>query len=239
MRHATLRQIAARGTAPATLLALCLAFTACGGSSGPSSAASTATSAVHPHPEASTPSGKSPPERPAAQQRSGAGAQRQPIPAKLRQKAGRAAPFLTSQGDNSIPTYGGEGSGSQEAEAAGALAAYLKARAAGEWGRACSLMGATVRRQLAVLSRAGGGGGGGCAKISATLSKRLRASELANPMVGGITALRVKGEKAFALFYGPHRQQFLMPMVSEGGSWKVNQSIPIAYPIGAPVRGGH
>ncbi len=38
--------------------------------------------------------------------------------------------------------------------------------------------------------------------------------------------------KTDPLFYGPKRQQYMMPMVSEGGAWKVNQIAPLPYPVG-------
>ena len=57
----------------------------------------------------------------------------------------------------------------------------------------------------------------------ALLSKRIPAKDRANPLIGGLASLRVKGDKAFALFYGPHRQQYMVPMVREAGSWKANQ----------------
>ena len=61
--------------------------------------------------------------------------------------------------------------------------------------------------------------------------------EKSNPLRSGLAAFRVEGDKAFALFYGPHRQQYMMPMVHERGSWKVNQLDPVTYPPGsAPVR---
>ncbi|HVC08284.1 MAG TPA: hypothetical protein VND98_11975 [Solirubrobacterales bacterium] len=58
-----------------------------------------------------------------------------------------------------------------------------------------------------------------------------------SPFSGKLAAFRVEWEKAFARFYGPHRQQYMIPIVSEGGQWKINQVAPVAYPIGAPVRG--
>ncbi len=119
-----------------------------------------------------------------------------------------------------------------------ALAAYLSAREAQDWGRACSLMGTTVRRQLGVLAEASGGKTGSCIQSYRTVSKYGSKRERADVLSGPLAAFRVKGQKGFALFYGPARQQFMMPMVREAGSWKVSQSIPIAYPIGAPV-GGH
>jgi hypothetical protein len=58
----------------------------------------------------------------------------------------------------------------------------------------------------------------------------------ANPLSGGLAAFRVKSPHAFALFYGPHNQQYMMPMASESGEWKVNQLDPIPWPIGAPAH---
>jgi hypothetical protein len=49
----------------------------------------------------------------------------------------------------------------------------------------------------------------------------------------GIASLRLKGANGFALFYGPHRQQYFMPMAQEGGAWKVGQIAPVPYPPGS------
>ena len=148
----------------------------------------------------------------------------------LAKKAGRAAPFLVPVGDNSIPTYGSESSAAQREAAAATLRAYLDARAAGEWGAACAQMAATVQRQLALL---GGEKGGSCAAAYAKLAERIPASARASVFTGSLTAFRVKDGKAFALFYGPHRQQYMMPMASEGRAWKVNQLESIPWPIGS------
>ena len=56
------------------------------------------------------------------------------------------------------------------------------------------------------------------------LSAHAPTAERANPLSGGLAALRVKGDKAFALFYGPHNQQYMMPMVSEGGPGRSTRS---------------
>jgi hypothetical protein len=156
---------------------------------------------------------------------------------RLARKAGNAAPFLVPVGDNSIPTYGSQGSAAQQSEAEAALSSYLQARAAGEWSSACAQMAATVQKQLALLSGATQANSASCADAYAKLSERVTASQRVSPLSGGLAALRVKGDKAFALFYGPHEQQYMMPMVSEEGAWKVNQIEPIPWPIGAPPAG--
>lgn len=152
----------------------------------------------------------------------------------LAKKAGRAAPFLVPTGDNSIPTYGSEASGSQRASAEAALSHYLSARAAGDWSAACAQMAAQVQKQLALL--AGASQGKGCAAAYATLSKRIPASARANPLAAGLSALRVKSPHAFALFYGPHEQRYMMPMEEEGGAWKVTQLEPVAWPLGSAPK---
>jgi hypothetical protein len=159
------------------------------------------------------------------------------LPAKLKEQAGKATPFLVIGADNSIPTYGSEGSGSQKREAQAGLSNYLKAWEGEEWGKACALMGATSQRQLRLLAEGSGREAPNCPAAFAALAKYNPARQRKVVLVGSLSAFRVKGNKGFALFYGPHRQQFMMPMVREGGAWKVSQSIALAYPIGAPLKG--
>ena len=118
------------------------------------------------------------------------------------------------------------------------LRAYLVAWEGGNWSAACARMGAPVRGQVEALAKASKGKAVDCEEAFVTLSKYGSASERVNPLSGGLAAFRVKGDKAFALFYGPHNQQFMMPMVEEGGAWKVNQIGPVTYPPGAPPAGG-
>ena len=228
----------ARSAGTAVLLALCVGLGACG-SGEPSSSTSTRSTVEMTRTEAAEAAKEAHPYT--GQKALGSRPQEANAPseekvsAKLKEEAGKAAPFLVSRGDNSIPTYGSEESSSQKAKASKILEVYLKEREGENWGKVCSLLGATPRRQLEALGRASTGVRASCPKLYETFAGTGSVSELANPMVGGIVALRVKGEKAFALFYGSHRHQYMMPMALEGGGWKVNQVAPVAYPIGAPV----
>jgi len=148
---------------------------------------------------------------------------------------GGAAAFLQPEGDNSIPEYGSEAGGAESAAGQSVLAAYLDARAGGDWAGACAQMAASVQKQLGTL--AGEGAGEGCVAAYAKLSAAVPAAERASPLVGSLAAFRVEGESAFALFYGPGAQQYMMPMKSEGGVWKVTQIAAIPYPPGAPAGG--
>lgn len=236
----------------AALLAGCLAalsLAACGGGSSPSTTSqavgevpTTHSGSLPGHPQASSKSSTHSPHPQASRHyggltRAGAAAAERRSAARqaarhraLAKRAGRAAPFLVPVGDNSIPTYGSESSEGQREAAEATLRAYLDARAAGEWGAACAQMAAAVQKQLALL---GGEQGAGCPAAYAKLAERIPASARASVFNGSLTAFRFKEDKAFALFYGPKRRQYMMPMVSEGGAWKVNQTEAVPWPLGS------
>lgn len=155
---------------------------------------------------------------------------------KLARKAGKAAPFLVAEGDNSIPTYGSEASSALTGRAQAVLSRYLSAREAGDWGATCAEMSAQVQKQLALLAGEPGGNGSSCAAAYAKLAERVPASQRADPLAGGLTALRVESAHGFALFVGPHEQKYMMPLEEEGGAWKVTQIEPVPWPIGSPAR---
>ena len=145
-----------------------------------------------------------------------------------------AEAFVRPGTDNSIPTYGSEASPPTRAEATTALETYLQARSKGDWATACAQLGAIPKRQLDAIAHAGGVRRSTCRSIY----PKLTTPERADPLSGAIAALRVKGNRAFALFYGSNGHQYMIPMIREAGSWKVNQVAPLGYPIGAPTGGG-
>lgn len=147
---------------------------------------------------------------------------------------GGAAGFRAPSGDNSIPSYGNEAPPTERERATTALAAFLRARANGEWPRACTYLAAPTRTQLERLLGAAKGKvrPGGCGRTLAALSKGSAAAH-ADSLTGGVAALRVEGRSAFALFYGPKGSKYVMPMVSEGGAWKMSQLAPLPYPLGS------
>ena len=130
------------------------------------------------------------------------------------------AAFEAKGGDNSIQESGSEGSGSEFDQAAAALHGYLDARAAGEWGGACSFITAgliTSMRQLATGER----GKATCAKLLASLSSTVPPPILREAAVADVGALRVDGDSAFLLFHGAGGVDYFMPMAREGDKWKV------------------
>ncbi len=150
--------------------------------------------------------------------------------------AGGAAAFESKGGDNSIQRFGGEAGGSELEQAAASLHAFLDARAAGDWTKACANMAAGVTKSLQQLSgsaqRMHGGGhhAMGCPQLMAAMSAGMPAylrHDLTQAKVG---ALRVEGARAFLLYRGAHRTNYFMPMSREGGQWKVAALAASALP---------
>lgn len=220
--------------------AAALLLTSCGGSGSTSSSTSASVSAPTPAP-ATSPApapGSSPGSgetgRPVPKPRQEAAPPQRPHPApRQMRRAGHAAGFLVPQGDNSVPTYGSEGSASQRRAAEAALAAFLDARAGEEWSAACRYLAASVRDRLEKFAKDSGGKLKGCAPVLDALSSSGSSSSLASPLTHGLASLRVKGQNAFALWLGPGGQKYAMPMAAEGGAWRVTQLAPLPYPPGS------
>jgi hypothetical protein len=194
-------------------LALALVLASCGGSSGsttastaPAPASRTATSTM---PTAAAPGRSSPSRRPAHAR-----------PARSSAKPKRRGP--------TVLTYGAEASPSRRSGAAQVLHSYLEARARGEWPVACSYLAVPERRQVEALTAASGRGEG-CPGAYAALYAAAPASQRANPFAG-LSALRVKGRHGSAVFLSSSGAGYVMPLVSEGGSWRLTQISPFPYP---------
>jgi hypothetical protein len=207
-----------------------VAISACGGGSGDS----TSTVATTPLTAAGggTAVGGGAPSRPTEQK---PGSSQAPEHGDGGKKTG-ATGFRRPGADNSIPDFGSEADTGVRAAATAALNAYLAARAGGQWSKSCSYLGAAIDRQVAAFVKASQGRAPNCPALLRTVTEQ-SPDAASGPLRSPLAAFRVEGDKGFALFYGPHRQPYMIPMVREGGSWKVNQLDPVAYPPGSvPVR---
>jgi hypothetical protein len=131
-------------------------------------------------------------------------------------------------GKRGIKAYGVEATSAQRARALVALRAYLEARAHREWSRACSYLAPPLRRQALALTA--GSAARSCAAAYAVLYGHGPASALADPLSGGLLAFRIHGRRGVAAFRAPAGTGYVMPMVSEAGSWRVTQLAPVSYP---------
>ncbi len=214
---------------------------ACGGGSSNTTTVTSSAAAAAPTPTttttattASTPAATAPKPTTSTQSTQSASSHPATQPSTTHLSAA-ASKFIVKGGDNSIPEYGQEAAAADRARAQAALTTFLRARAHEEWSRVCTELTAPTRKQLEQLLRAAKGKARaihGCAGILAALSGS--AAARATPQLTGVAALRVKGDVAFALFYGPHATKYVMPMRNEGGAWKVSQLTPLPYPLGTP-----
>ncbi len=229
-----------RGRVMAMLLAAAMAavgLVACGGGgSGTSTpAASVATTPVTTATPATTATATTPATTASTPATAAKPAETVPHPSTTTAPSGSgggAASFRAPRGDNSIPDYGSEAPPTERERAGAALAAFLRARAKGEWSTACTYLAATTRTQLERLLGRAQAKLGGCARVLAEFSKSSVAAHAETP-IADVVALRIKGNSAFVLFHGAKGSRYVMPMRNEGGAWKMSQLAPLPYPLGS------
>jgi|GEM_PF-5269289 len=109
----------------------------------------------------------------------------------------------------------------ETAAASAVLEAYMAARAAQNWPTACAQMTPRAIRSLERFA----GAGRGCAATFAAFYPHLAPGSWDNTMTGPITSLRADG---VAIYHGTTGRDYAMPMLKEGGGWKVAAVGPIA-----------
>lgn len=134
--------------------------------------------------------------------------------------------FLSPKGKNTIPKFGEEASSDEREAASAVLEENLEARAAGEWAKQCASM------SVAAIKKVEGAAAyrnipKGCVSALKTQGepKSETQSVRENTMSGPIDALRVKGEKGYALYHGTKGKDYAMPMEKENGEWKVGSVV--------------
>lgn len=109
---------------------------------------------------------------------------------------------------------------SETAAASTVLEVYMAARAAQNWPTACAQLAPGGIKSLERFA----GPGRGCAATFAAVYPRLEPGAWANTMTGPITVLRADG---VAIYHGTTGKDYAMPMVKEGGAWKVAALGPV------------
>jgi hypothetical protein len=130
-----------------------------------------------------------------------------------------SASFLKPGGNNRIPKFGEEADEDEREAASAVLEESLQARAAGDWVKQCETL--TTGRVNNVKE---GGEGESCASVLKSQALPLSGSEAvrANTMRGPIDALRMEGDRGFALYHGKNGKDYAMPMKKEDDEWKVS-----------------
>lgn len=145
------------------------------------------------------------------------------VPKEHEDSGGGSAQFRVKGGDNSIQEFGSEAEGSQFEQAAAALHGFLDARAAEDWGAACSYLAEGAKRPLEQLAaKAEQIEGANCAGILRRLTNPAATGELRKEAAqADVGSLRVEGDRAFVIYRGFGDSVLAIPMSEEGGEWKV------------------
>ena len=132
-----------------------------------------------------------------------------------------SAEFPSSKADAKFVKFGVEASASERAAANAVLEANFKARAAADFEAQCATLDQRTVREVtgSVQNPAASACSRGLSKLAEPLSgtKKVRANTLGEP----IAALRVKGNRAWALFHGNNGKDYAILMNRESGIWKV------------------
>ena len=126
--------------------------------------------------------------------------------------------FIKKGHVNVLPKFGEEAS-EEEREAVNAIVVEnLEARASGDFATQCETLG---KKGLAEIPEAKSQKA--CAKalkkFAEPLSETKKARE--DTLKGSIAALRVKGDKGWALYHGDNGKDYAVPLEKEGRTWKV------------------
>jgi hypothetical protein len=129
-----------------------------------------------------------------------------------------SAEFIRPGKKNKEVEFGQEADAAEREAASAVLEENLQARASGDWEGQCSSLTAeavkSVEKSAAKKS---------CEESLEALAQPISKSKAvrADTMTEPVAALRVKGDKAFALYHGAKGQDYAISMTKEGGEWKV------------------
>jgi hypothetical protein len=142
-----------------------------------------------------------------------------------------SASFRTQGGDNSIQDYGGEADRAEIDAATAVLRSYLDARASADFAKQCVYLAkGTVAPLEEFAKRSSQLKGKGCAEILSALVSNASTAALTNTLTGDLASLRIEGKRGFALYHGDEDVDYFVPMVKEGGEWKVAALSPSEFP---------
>jgi hypothetical protein len=139
--------------------------------------------------------------------------------------------FRTPGGDNSVQNFGEEADAAEAEAASATLASYMRARAEDDWAKQCATLAQlTIEPLQQLASRSPQLKGKDCAAILTALIASTPRSTRVDTMTDGIASLRVEGDRGFALYHGAEGVDYFVPMVKEGGEWKVGALAPTEFP---------
>jgi hypothetical protein len=138
----------------------------------------------------------------------------------LKVSGGGAAQFRTNGGDNSIQDYGEEEE-SELQEVAEIVHGFYVARAEERWDAACSYLSKSNIGQLEKLVAQAPEIESGCAPALRAFTQPLPPAIEREVTTVDAGSFRREGEQGFLIYYGAEHIVYAMPLIEEGGAWKV------------------
>jgi hypothetical protein len=137
-------------------------------------------------------------------------------------KGERSYAFRTPGGDNSIQEYGDEGRSSDRSEAESSIDALYAAISSGNWAAICEkyLSKKNIEQIELIAEKSPQVKGKSCAEVLSGLNQVSGAESPEKPK-GGIASLRIEGNTAFAIYRGADGKGYALPLIREGGQWKL------------------
>jgi hypothetical protein len=132
-----------------------------------------------------------------------------------------SAKFL-NKADRSIVKFGKEASAAEREAASAVLTENLEAREAGDFATQCATLTTTAIEEIPGAKKSGSLEDHCTAalkELATPLSQSAKARK--NTLSGPITAMRVKGNVAHALYHGNDGKDYAMGLEKEDGAWKV------------------
>jgi hypothetical protein len=129
-----------------------------------------------------------------------------------------SAEFIRPGKKNKEVEFGQEADVAEREAASAVLEENLQARASGDWEGQCSSLTAEAVKVVEESAAKKG-----CAESLEALAQPISKSKAvrADTMTEPVAALRVKGDKAFALYHGAKGRDYAISLTKEGGEWKV------------------
>jgi hypothetical protein len=144
------------------------------------------------------------------------------VPKQHSDSGGGSQQFRVKGGDNSVQEFGAEADTSELDAAATALHNFLDARAEANWAAACEYMSKGMIESIEKLGAKAEQTDTSCGGILAAVTNPAARDQLkAEAEQADVGSLRIEDGNAFVIYTGPEGVVFAMPMVNEGGAWKV------------------
>jgi hypothetical protein len=126
--------------------------------------------------------------------------------------------FLKPKGNNKIAEFGSEASVEERETASKVVEESLKAREDADFATQCETLSLKGIKEIpGTKTRAE------CPKALKSFAEPLSETKKArkDTLSGPIDAMRVKGEKGYALYHGTDKKNYAVPLEEEDGAWKV------------------